>query len=85
MQAYTYTPTGQAATWASPYVVLNKWVLSALLKEETESEERTGRGREFHTVGAEYENDLWPKVTVRTDGTERVNLSEEDRKVRAGT
>ena len=76
---------GTGPVWATSYDVRNRCVLTLPLNEETESEERTDRGREFQTVGAEWENDLWPKVTVRTDGMERVDLSAEDRRDLAGT
>ena len=46
-------PRDPATHEATSYDVWNRCVLTLLLNEETESEERTERGREFQVVGAE--------------------------------
>ena len=40
----------------SPKASLNKWVFRFVLKEQKDSESRTGRGREFQFFAAAYEN-----------------------------
>ena len=66
------------------YALLKRWVLTLRLKEETVSEERMPRGSEFQIEGPKWENDLRPKVAVRTEGTQRADVSEEERSGLAG-
>ena len=54
------------------------WDFNVDFKDVSASDDLTSQGRLLQSDGAAEQNDLWPSKCVRTEGRQRMEVSEEE-------